>query len=182
MKTQEHAFENKKRRLEGSRFILQGTVIALLSLMAVQGCGYASHPLEGKQAPSFALPLVDGGAFDLASHLGKRPVVLEFWAVWCPACRANISGTATLVNQFKDRDVVICTVNLGDNRDAIVSFLKSKSVAAPVAMDERSALSGLYQLAGIPTKVFIDREGKISRVVVGSMTTTALSETIEKML
>jgi len=119
---------------------------------------------------------------DLAQHLGKRPIVLDFWAVWCPACRAGIPGTASAAARFKSQDVVICTVNLGDNREDIVSFLKSNAIAAPVAMDERSSLSGIYNLEGIPTKVFINRDGMISRVVVGSMTASSLTEAIEELL
>jgi len=170
---------SRNRRLS---FIARTSLLALLAVILPQCAGMTSHPLQGLDAPDFSLRLLDGGVLNLEEHLGKRPIVLDFWAVWCPACRAGIPKLAAVVEQFKDKDVVICSVNMGDSQDGIASFLKTNAVQIPVAMDERNAVGNAYQVRSIPTKVFIDREGKVSKVTVGTLTESAFSEAIQKLL
>ncbi|NLO34418.1 MAG: TlpA family protein disulfide reductase [Candidatus Hydrogenedentes bacterium] len=162
----------------------RGLFLTALVLAAVVGpqCSAVPNPVEGKEAPSFSLKLMDGGTFDLSEHLGKRPVVLDFWAVWCPPCRAAIPKVASTRSSFADQDVIILTVNLGDSVEGIEAFLKSASVDVPVALDDSEIASELYHITSIPTMVFIDKEGKVARVNVGGMSEASLHSVITDLL
>jgi peroxiredoxin len=175
-------YDRKKRNGNPFMFILKTAFLVVVAVVTPQCAGMSSHPLQGQEAPSFSLRLMDGGTLNLSEHLGKRPIVLDFWAVWCPACRAGLPNLAAVVAQFKKEDVMICSVNMGDTRDGIASFLKNSSVKLPVAMDERNAVGGSYQVESIPTKILINREGKVAQVIVGTLGESALSEAIRKLL
>lgn len=181
MNTTRNSFENTgwMQRIRSSVFPL-----ALLVFVGIVGFQWSAmtSPLEGKEAPEFSLKLLDGGVFNLAEHLGERPIVLDFWAVWCPSCRDVLPKVASAVNHFKGDDIVILTVNLGDSPDSIAAFLKSKSVQAPVALDENNAVGGLYHVQSIPTMVLIGRDGKVSKVTVGSMSEENLRSAIAALL
>lgn len=159
-------------------------LLVLTAIVAIIGpqCSAMPSPLEGKAAPAFSLKLMDGGVFNLEEHLGKRPIVLDFWAVWCPPCREAIPKVASALNEFKGKDVVILTVNLGDSAESIAAFLESKSVQVPVALDEGNAVGGLYHVRSIPTMVFIGRDGKVSQVTVGSLPESTLRSSITALL
>lgn len=172
---------DKKRSL---RYTPPRILLALAAIVGIIGpqCTAMPSPLEGKAAPTFSLKLMDGGVFNLEEHLGKRPIVLDFWAVWCPPCREAIPKVASALNEFKGKDVVILTVNLGDSAESIAAFLESKSVQVPVALDEDNAVGGLYHVRSIPTMVFIGRDGKVSQVTVGSLPENTLHSAIAALL
>lgn len=173
----------KIKEIQG-RFALSLFPAVLLILAGVLGpqCSAMSNPLQGKTAPAFSLRLLDGGMFNLSEHLGKRPVILDFWAVWCPSCRAALPKVASAANAFKDKDVVILTVNLGDSPESIASFLKSNSLNVAVALDGDNTAGKAYHVRSIPTTVFIDREGKVASVTVGALSESALSSAINQLL
>lgn len=170
----------------GSSIWMTGIIPVLAIAMILvfsRGLRGATNPLEGKEAPAFSLETLAGGTFDLKEHLGKRPVVLDFWAVWCPPCRASLPKVAETVKGLGDADLAFSTVNLGDSPDKITEFLKSKNLEdLPVALDKNREAAKLYGIQSIPTMVLIDKEGKVAVVSVGAMTESALSAALKKLL
>jgi len=175
-------FNKKKESSQKTAWSFIPVLFALIAVMIGPQCSAMSNPLQGKAAPSFSLRLIDGGVFNLGDHLGKRPVVLDFWAVWCPACRAALPKIAGAVSAFKDQDVVIVTVNLGDSPESVAQFLESNSLSIPVALDSTNSVGSSYHIRNIPTTVFIGRDGKVANVTVGAMSQTAFSDAVKKLL
>ena len=177
---------NLKKKIESIRgkaaLPLLPSLLLVLAVVLGPQCSAVSNPLQGKPAPAFSLRLLDGGVFNLSEHLGKRPVVLDFWAVWCPSCRAALPKIAGAANAFKDQDVVILTVNLGDSAESIAAFLKSNSLSLPVALDSNNSVGSAFHVRNIPTTVFIDRDGKVANVTVGAMSQSAFSSSVSKLL
>jgi len=138
--------------------------------------------IEGKPAPTFKTELVGGGTFDLAEHLGKRPVLLDFWAIWCPPCRKALPKVCIMSKEYEDRDIAICTVNLTDSADAIQTYLQANDLKVPVALDTDGAIATQFKVHTIPMLVFIDRTGTIVEAHLGGMTEKELVGRIEKLL
>ena len=176
------SYNRIKETSQKPRIPLIPVILVLMAAIIGPQCSAMSNPLQGKAAPAFSLRLLDGGVFNLSEHLGKRPVVLDFWAVWCPSCRAALPKIAGAANAFKDQDVVILTVNLGDSPESIAAFLKSNSLSIPVALDSDNSVGSSFHIRNIPTTVFIDREGKVANVTEGAMSQSAFSEAVNKLL
>lgn len=159
-------------------------VLAVILLLGFsRGLRGATHKMEGEKAPAFSLETLVEEDFDLEEHLGKRPVVLDFWAVWCPPCRASLPKVAETITALGDADLAFTTVNLGDTPEKVQDFLKSKDLESlPVALDSKRSAAKLYGVQSIPTMVFIDKEGNIAQVSVGAMTESALAAAIQKLL
>ena len=139
--------------------------------------------MEGEKAPAFSLESLTDEDFDLEEHLGKRPVVLDFWAVWCPPCRASLPKVDKTMKALADADVAFTTVNLGDTPDKVQDFLKSKDLEGlPVALDSNRSAARLYGIQSIPTMVFIDKEGTVAQVSTGAMSESALTQAVRKLL
>jgi thiol-disulfide isomerase/thioredoxin len=138
--------------------------------------------IEGKPAPAFKADLVGGGTFDLSEHLGKRPVLLDFWAVWCPPCRKALPKVGKMAQQYADKDIAICAVNLNESAAEIQAFLQANDLEVPVAIDAGGAIASQYEVRTIPMLVFIDRTGTIVEAHLGVMSEGELKDRIDKLL
>jgi thiol-disulfide isomerase/thioredoxin len=124
----------------------------------------------GDTAPNFWLQLEDGRYVRLSDLKGK-PVVINFWATWCPPCRAEMPE---FVKTAADDDLVVLAVNDGEERIAVEEFAAAFGMKMPVVLDRNGMLNERYLVQGLPTTYFIDRQGKLSSMVVGQITPEAL--------
>ena len=142
-------------------------------------------PREGFLAPDFTLDTLDGSKVTLSELRGKV-VVVNFWATWCPPCRAETPALEKSYEQYKDSGVVILGVNL-TNQDVISeveSFVQEFSLTYPILLDRDGTVSStLYQIKGLPSTFFVNREGIIRTVLVGGpMSETFIRSKIEALL
>lgn len=116
-------------------------------------------PEVGARAPSFTLPALDGDEISLADFEGQ-PVILDFWASWCPNCNA----TAPHLTQFHQEtdDVAVVGINMGVNESDgdIRSHVEDHGIDFPIALDDGS-VSERYRVTKTSTYVFIDADGVI---------------------
>ncbi|WP_110113313.1 TlpA disulfide reductase family protein [Bacillus sp. CGMCC 1.16541] len=125
----------------------------------------------GKKAPTFTLPLLGGNDVNLSDYQGKK-VILNFWATWCPPCKAEMPEMQKFYDQYSD-DVEILAVNLTSSErtvDAVDQFLKERGFTFPVLLDEQEEVSSKqYKILTIPTTYFIDESGVITKRINGPM-------------
>lgn len=127
----------------------------------------APSPLLGKPAPTFKIDTLDGKGFDLASHLGKDAVVLDFWATWCGPCRMALPIVSATAASMKAKGVVFLAVNQGETKEVVEKFLKEQKLQCPVGFDPEGEVGKLYLVEGIPQTVVIGKDGTVKQVHVG---------------
>ena len=142
-------------------------------------------PREGFLAPDFTLDTLDGNKITL-SKLRGQIVVVNFWATWCPPCRLETPALEKSYEQYKDSGVVILGVNL-TNQDVISeveSFVQEFELTYPILLDRDGTVSStLYQIKGLPSTFFVNREGIIRTVLVGGpMSEAFIRSKIEALL
>ncbi len=123
----------------------------------------------GQPAPDFTLSLFDGGTFRLAGQR-RQSVVLNFWASWCVPCRAEMPAFETTYRANQGRGVVFVGAAVNDDPEASRAFLKELGITYPAGPDDGNPISLRYQVYGLPTTVFIMRDGKVARKRTGQMT------------
>ena len=141
-------------------------------------------PREGFLAPDFTLDTLEGTKVTLSDLRGKI-VLINLWATWCPPCRAEMPALENAYEQYKDSGVVILGLNVTnqDSEKDIPLFVKEFGLTFPILLDRDGSVSALYQLRGLPTTYFVNREGIIRTVVVGGpMSETFIRSTIEALL
>ena len=142
--------------------ILVGALI--IYKMAVGG----PHPLDGKAAPNFTLPNVDGTPVSLSSHLGKEVVVLDFWASWCPPCRQGLPVLDSLAKSLKGQPVAVYAINIRESKALVSEFARLEKLTLPILLDDTGLVADDYGVTTIPQTVIIDRTGKVHSVEVGA--------------
>ncbi len=125
------------------------------------------HPLLGKEAPTFELTDLQGDPVNLADHLGKEVILLDFWATWCPPCVAALPILSEAAESLADQGVVFFAVNQGEEAEQIQAFLDKKELDVPVVLDQQGATASSYSVEGLPTSVLIGKDGTVQVVYVG---------------
>ncbi len=134
-----------------------------------------SAPQEGFLAPDFNLTTLAGDNFTL-SELRDSPVIINFWASWCPPCRAEMPALQQVFAEYEDLGLIIAAVN-ATNQDSITeaaTFLSENKLTLPIPMDKTGSVSRSYNLHSLPTTIFIDSQGVIRKIIIGGPIPTAL--------
>jgi peroxiredoxin len=137
------------------------------SLFARPPGGTGQHELSGRRAPTFRVPLLEGGEFDLATAGKGKVVVLDFWATWCGPCRTALPILIEVTDAYRARGVVFVAVNQRETPETIRKYLKQRQLTCTVAVDRLGKVGSLYGVEGIPQTVLIDRDGRVRQVHVG---------------
>lgn len=115
----------------------------------------------GEAAPDFKLTTLDGKPVALADFKGKKPLMLIFWASWCPACKKEIPQVNRLAADFGPKGLAVLGVNVGVNDSAAkaMAYRDKYGLDYPVAFDEGSKVTRAFGVAGTPTVVIADKSG-----------------------
>ncbi|MCX7607726.1 MAG: redoxin domain-containing protein [Anaerolineales bacterium] len=129
----------------------------------------------GKHPPDFALREVSTGAFvRLWDYLGERPILLFFWATWCPYCQNEMDDLKELYASYEADGLMILAVEIGQPIEEVLAFKNQYDLTFPVLSDSTQEVASQYKISAIPHHFFISRSGKIVTVVRGAMTITQL--------
>ena len=133
----------------------------------LKSAGSGVAPRVGSEAPDFTLTDLSGKQIKLSSLRG-RPVMINFWATWCPPCRAEIP---TLVQAYgethKGNNYEILGVATQSDAPTITAFSKELGMNFPVLPDNDNRVSDLYHILPIPTSFFIDKDGIVRDIQIG---------------
>jgi cytochrome c biogenesis protein CcmG/thiol:disulfide interchange protein DsbE len=122
---------------------------------------------NANMAPDFTLTSVEGKDVQLSDYLGKV-VIIDFWATWCPPCKAEIPGFVELYDQYADAGLEIIGISLDRGDPSVVSnFVKSYHVNYPIVFYKDEVIMNYGGIQSIPTTFVVDREGKIIERLVG---------------
>jgi cytochrome c biogenesis protein CcmG, thiol:disulfide interchange protein DsbE len=133
--------------------------------------GQALPKREQSQAPDFILTAIDGSQVKLSDLRGKV-VLLNFWATWCPPCKAEMPDLNALHQQYgSQRGFMVIAIDAGDDSpEAVKAFAQQYGLDFPLLLDPGDQVSdGLYTVRALPTSLLIDRQGKIHSQWLGQL-------------
>lgn len=124
---------------------------------------------EGSVAPDVTLRALSGETVTLSKLRGKV-VVLNFWATWCPPCKAEMPSMDKLNTQLKGSNFVMLAVNADeDGREAVAAFVKQNPHSFQVLLDEGARAQQLYGVYRFPETFIIGKDGVITDRVIGAI-------------
>ena len=129
------------------------TAALILAVPALAGA-------PGTAAPQFSLTARGGQNVSLAQYKGQV-VMLNFWASWCGPCRQEMPLLESIYKKYNKLGFTMLGVNVEPDSNAANAWLKETPVSFPILYDTESKVSKLYDVAGMPTSVIIDRAGKV---------------------
>ena len=158
--------------------VILPVVLTLVLLLA--GCSAGSESLGarvGNLAPDFQLQNLDGQTVSLSDFRGK-PVLINFWATWCPPCRSEMPYIQEIYEdkEWSDKGLVILAVDIGESSSKVEEFMQSLNLSFTVLLDTKEDVAQRYNITSIPTTFFIDKDGIIQDKVIGAFQNKAQIE------
>jgi peroxiredoxin len=138
---------------------------------------------KGEAAPDFELSTLTGETVKLSDYKGKK-VILNFWATWCPPCKAEMPLMQNYYTQAKEENVEILAVNLTTKDrglEKVEAFVKENNLTFPIPMDTEGEIGSIYQAVTIPTSYMIDTEGRIQKKHIGPMDEKTMMDYIDNL-
>lgn len=135
----------------------------------------------GDVAPDFELELLNKEVRVKLSDFRGQRVMVNFWATWCPPCRAEMPDMEKF---HQDRDVAILAVNMTDtemNDEQVENFANTYELTFPILLDEEAEMADLYNIQPLPTTYMIDSNGVIQYRTLGAMNYELMIQEFEKM-
>jgi thiol-disulfide isomerase/thioredoxin len=121
--------------------------------------------LENTPAPDFELKdVVSGSNVKLSSFKGQKPVLVYFWATWCPSCLKAKPNVIELRKKVPESDLSILGIDVGgaDSLERVKRFQEANPVAWPILFDKDGSVSRTYRVQGIPLFVLVNKAGNIT--------------------
>jgi len=131
------------------------------------------HP-DAISAPEFTLTSLEGDPVSLSDHQGLA-VMINFWATWCPPCLAELP----LIESFAEKhseDLVVLAINAGEAQTDVINFVNQYRYDLLFLLDPSNSVANDYQIRGLPTSVFIDRDGMIQAKHIGLLNENLLMD------
>jgi len=173
---------NLKHLISTTRASSFRSIYATALLVAVLTApALAAPPAEGTQAPAFTLASLTAPRWTLAGTRG-HVVVVNFFATWCPPCRAETPDLVAAQKRYASKGVIFVGVDASENASLVSVFVKSKGIRYPIVFDSHDVVSKAYDVRAIPTTYVIDRNGVIRYRQVDQLSDSVLSGALDAVL
>jgi len=176
-----------RTRPKTSSLVVGGGIaaIAIVAVIAI-ATGGSSDPAptatsRGPAVPTTEFAFFDGSTATLAHYAGE-PLVINFWASWCPSCVAEMSAALVPVQQRVGDEVAFVGFNIQDDRDRALALVEETGVLFDLAEDARGDLYTELGGIGMPFTVFVSADGEILHKHNGPVTEGQLSDLISEHL
>lgn len=134
----------------------------ILFIQLAGGSSCSAQSGSDSETKDFKLPSVDGSYMRLSDYQGKKPVLLYFWATWCPACMEVKSQVLRLRKKIDREEMEILAINVGsgDSFERVKRFQQAHPMPWPVLYDEEGKMSSSFGVQGIPLFILFNEEGE----------------------
>lgn len=148
------------RRCRAALPALALVVLALApGVLSAQDDGIA----VGALVEPFTIQDMEGGEVDLAEVIGRKPVLVVFWATWCPVCRVLDPRLATAREKFGDRvEFLVVAVGVGQRPEQIATHIRRHPVAGRLLYDARGAAARAFEAPGTGYVVILGEDGRVA--------------------
>ncbi|QPM68451.1 peroxiredoxin family protein [Atribacter laminatus] len=138
--------------------------------------------LEDFQLNDFTLRTLDGQEITLSKLTGK-PVMVTFFLTTCSHCQAESAALNVVYNKYHESKEfqLIAIAPRMDSRENLVKFIDEYQITYPILHDQENQVIKLYGVIAVPHNIFIDREGRVKRVITGGVDLVTLEESLEEL-
>jgi len=120
----------------------------------------------GFTAPELTLTDLEGQEIRLSELRGK-PVLVNFWAVWCGFCRIELPEMQEVYQEHKDDGFVILAIDVQEDPDQVKAFVDELGLTFPIIIDDTGVTTRAYRVRGLPTSYFVGPDGIILGKQIG---------------
>ncbi|WP_303906675.1 peroxiredoxin family protein [Thiohalomonas denitrificans] len=149
------------------RLAVAALILALPMLASAAPRSQGLTPVEERPpAPDFNLEDMEGEFHQLSEFRGQ-PVIINFWATWCPPCREEMPSMQRAWERLREEGVAMLAINVGETPDTVFQFTANYPVEFLLLFDLDSAVTEKWPVRGLPSTFVVDPEGRIVYQAIG---------------
>jgi peroxiredoxin len=161
---------------------MKRTLSVLVIVIAFLFTACIAQSGKKQKAPNFSLQTQNGKVIELSKLKGKV-VLVNFWATWCPPCRAEIPDFIEVYNTYKSKGFEIIGIALDEEGwSKVAPYVKEAKMNYPVVLGSAEVVQQYGNIESIPTTFIIDKNGYIAGRQVGVLSKTALEQKLKSLL
>jgi peroxiredoxin len=146
--------------LMGLALVVTIFMLLFTGLFTKDQATFASSQRDENLAPDFTLKALDGKNIRLSQYRGQV-VFLIFGTTWCPQCRLEIPSFKGIHSRYAPKGLVTLYVDIQESQNKVAAFARKNALPYPTLLDSDGTVAQGYGVLGVPTKILIDRNGKI---------------------
>ncbi len=145
------------------RSLIFTVAIGSSALVVVPSAGAQAMGIaKGKRAPGAIVQTLDGKSFDLGSYVGRAPMLIEFWATWCPQCHELEPAVAAAHRKYASRMKFIgVAVSVRQSRERLKAYVAKHKLTHEIFFDVEANASDAYEVPATSYVVVVNRKGEI---------------------
>jgi peroxiredoxin len=147
--------------------------------VSIDGQPIGAAPAVGVAAPDFMTATTNGTPLRLSDYRGK-PIWLTFGASWCQPCRAENADLQAAYAANKD-NITVIQVYMSEEASTVADYTGRVGIAYLTVPDPLERLANLYRIYGIPSHFFIDAQGVLRQIKIGTLDQTAMQAAIDQV-
>lgn len=167
--------------IAGLSWIISGGFDDGVTSIELSGDLAADPPMAGKAPAGFSGLGYDGAPISLSDYAGE-PMWLNFGASWCQDCRIEAADLEATYEKFKGDGLVVLGVFISEPASDIAGYVQRAGLTFPIVVDENTKIAGAYRIMGIPTHVFIGRDGLVQQVLIGALSKDEMEAAVTALL
>lgn len=136
--------------------------------------GAETGPEPGDRAPNFRLATAAGEEVTLAQFTASGPIVVNFFATWCPSCREEMD----IFEAAKNQGVAVLGVDLREDADRVQKLADETGVTYPLALDRDGSVTREYRVTNLPVTYILDPAGHVAEIIRGPVTAETLADAV----
>lgn len=152
-----------------------------VTAVSVTADSAVDQPDVGKVPTGFTGLSYGGQQIALADYAGK-PLWLTFGASWCRDCRVEAADLEATYEKFSGQGLSVLAVFINDTSSDIAGFAKRAGLTFPIVADQGTRIGGAYRLVGLPTHIFIGRDGLIREIRIGALSKEEMEQAVAGIL
>lgn len=171
-------------KIKGKMTIVIGVVLFVVIVLAgtaalVSGGSQNKNEDVSNLAPDFeSADIISNDPVSLEKYRGKV-ILVNFWATWCPPCRAEIPDIIELNKEYSD-DFITIGISVDQDRSAVPGFVKIMEINYPVIYGDQAMAAAYGGVTAIPTSFVIDKQGRLVEKIVGFRNKSQFEQIIKK--
>jgi thiol-disulfide isomerase/thioredoxin len=143
------------------RLALFAVMIAILSLPAISAAQESGIPV-GTRAPGAKVQTLDGKTVDIGDYVGKSPMLIEFWAFWCPNCKELEPSLLALQKKYSGKVKFLgVAVSVNETRDRVKAYTTKRGYRHETVYDANGEATEAYDVPATSYVVVVDASGKV---------------------
>lgn len=158
---------------------MKSLLLAVIGLFVLASCTPPPTGTVGTQSPDVTLRTMESETIKLSERTNGKATILNFWATWCVPCVVELPELTAAAQRHPNMQVL--AINQQEEVERVRAFVTEENITLPILLDPTGETQRAFRVRGLPTSVFVNKDGKITAIHIGQLTHDSIEKYVSGM-